>query len=56
MDRVVASGSLGGVMLCIDLSCMEPHGQVGVERVITSGNLGIVMVSTLTPEWQVMWV
>ena len=35
------------VVVYSDLSGKEPHRQVGVGRVMTSGSLGGVMVSTL---------
>ena len=48
---MVTSQRLGGVMVsvvvCTDLSGKEPHRQVGVSMVVTSGSLGGVMVSTL---------
>ena len=51
MGTVVASGSLGGVMVsevvCTDLSGKEPHRQAGMGTVLTSGSLGGVMISTL---------
>ena len=31
---------MGGVVVCTDLSGKEPHKQVGVGRVVTSGSLG----------------
>ena len=35
------------VLVCTDLSGKEPHRQVGMGRVMTSGSLGGVMLSTL---------
>ena len=35
------------VVVCTDLSAKELHKQVGVGRVVTSGNLGDIMVSIL---------
>ena len=35
------------VVVCTDLSGKEPHRQVGVGRVVTSGSLGGVMVSVV---------
>ena len=35
------------VVVCTDLSDKELHSQVGMDRVVTSGRLGGVMVSTL---------
>ena len=35
------------VAVCTDLSGMEPQRQVGIDRVMTSGRLGSVMVSKL---------
>ena len=34
-------------MVCTDLSAKEPYKQIGVDRVMTSGSLGGVMVNTL---------
>ena len=36
------------VAVCTDLSGKEPHRQVGMGSMITSGILGGIMVSTLT--------
>ena len=51
MERVIISGSLGGVMVsvvvCSDLSGKQPHRHVHMERVITYGSLGGVMLNTL---------
>ena len=53
----MTSGNLGGVIVsvvvCIDLSCKEPHRQVGVDKMMTSGNLDDVMVSTLADNEEV---
>ena len=42
----MASGKC--VIVCTDLSGKEPHRQVGVGRVGTSGSLGGIIVSTLS--------
>ena len=39
---------LTGVVVCAELSGKKLHRQVGIGRVVTSGNLGGVMVITLT--------
>ena len=39
---------LTSVLVCTDLSSKEPHRQVSVDRIVTSGSLCGVMVSTLT--------
>ena len=36
-----------GVVVCTDLSGKEQYRQVGLDRVVTSGNIGGVVVSTL---------
>ena len=38
------------IVVCTDLSCNEPHRQVGVDRVTRSRSLGSEMVKTLAPE------
>ena len=43
---------MAAVLMGTELSVKEPHGQVGLGRVIASGILGDVMVSVLTSEWQ----
>ena len=35
------------VVVCTNLSGKEPHRQAGIGKVVTSGSLGDVMVSTL---------
>ena len=36
------------VVVCTDRSGKDPHRQAGVDRVVISGSLGVVMVSALT--------
>ena len=36
------------IVLCIDISGKEPHRQVDMGRVVTSGNLGGMLICTLT--------
>ena len=51
----MSTGGVGGryrdgfnnVVVCTDLSANEQHRQVGVDRVMISGNLGSVTLSTL---------
>ena len=51
MDMVIASGSLGGIMVSVlvstDLLDKEPHSQVAGRRVIASGSVGGVMVTAV---------
>ena len=39
------------IIVYIDLSGKEPHRQVGMDRVIVSGPLDSIMISTLTLGW-----
>ena len=39
---------------CTDLSGKEPHRQVGLDRIITSGRLGGLMVSTMAQNTRAM--
>ena len=47
---------LYNVVVCTDLSDIEAHIQVRVNRMIASGSLESVMVSMLAPEWQEVWI
>ena len=40
-------GEVKRVIVCTNLSGKEPYRQAGVDRIVTSGNLGGVMISTL---------
>ena len=46
LDRMMASGSLGDVVVCTDLSDKEPHRQVDIDRVMASWSLGDIVVCT----------
>ena len=46
MERVIASESLGGVVVCTDLSGKEPHRQIYVDKVVPLGSLAGVVVCT----------
>ena len=43
----ILGGVMGSVVVYTDLSDKEPHRQVGVGSMVTSGNLGGVMVSVV---------
>ena len=47
----IVSCSSWTVVVCTNFSSKEPHRQVGLDRVVASGSLGSVMVTTLALEW-----
>ena len=46
-ESIVVSEVVWYVVVCIDLSVKEPHRELGLDRVVTSGSLSVVMVGTL---------
>ena len=53
---LMAYARLCSVGVCTELSATEPHKQVGVVSMLTSGSIGGIIVRTLVWNGHEMWV